>query len=279
MDESVISYLEAINDWITQIFYYGDMTNTLEGALPTVYKWCISVGETIMMPVAYVILSLFFVLELYKVSVRQEEFGIGSQFGATIVFKVMIKFVVCKTVLESTVLIMKAIYELTRNMTDRTSDLLSKTRNIQSLDMSSLKSEIEEYGTLELIGPLMITIVVLLMVIGCSIFAKIIVLARFIQIYTFLAIAPIPIATLADDEFSQIGKGFLKSFAAVCLQGLIVFLVLSFFPEVVAGIYEKANNSDTSLLAQLAGAIGYCLVLCVALSQTGKWSKSILNAA
>lgn len=278
MDEAIITYLQTINDWITQIYYYGDMTSGLEAVLPNVYKWCITIAETIIMPVAYVILALFFVLELYKTSVRSEEFGIGSQFGASVVFKVMFKFVVCKTVLESTILIMKAIYSLTSSITTKMASVMSATDSPTTLDIATLSSEVEKYEFFELIGPLIICIVILLMVIGCSIFAKIIVTARFIQIYAYLALAPIPIATFAGEEMSQIGKGFLKSFAAVCLQGTIIFLVLSFFPAVFSGVFTKAGGSGVDLIGALAGAIGYCFVLVVALAQTGKWSKQICNA-
>ena len=104
--------------------------------------------------------------------------------------------------------------------------------------------------------------------------AQIIVIARFVELYLYFCVAPIPIATLPSGEMSQIGKNFLKSFAAVCLQGTLIYLVLSFFPFIADFFLEGSDN----FLVIAGNMIGYAILLIVAVWSTQKWAKSICNA-
>ena len=47
---------------------------------------------------------------------------------------------------------------------------------------------------------------------------------RFFKMYLYTAIAPIPLATFAGEPTQNVGKNFLKSYAAVCLQGAVIML-------------------------------------------------------
>ena len=47
---------------------------------------------------------------------------------------------------------------------------------------------------------------------------------RFFKIYIYAAIAPIPLSSFAGEETSHVGKSFIKSYAAVCLEGAIIVL-------------------------------------------------------
>ena len=47
---------------------------------------------------------------------------------------------------------------------------------------------------------------------------------RFFRLYMYTAIAPIPLSTFAGQPTQSIGISFLKSYAAVCLEGAIIVL-------------------------------------------------------
>ena len=57
------------------------------------------------------------------------------------------------------------------------------------------------------------------------------------------AFAPIPLAFLGMDATRQIGLGYLKSFGAVCIAGVIIFVLLISFPLVLGGL-TGANCSS-----------------------------------
>ena len=102
-------------------------------------------------------------------------------------------------------------------------------------------------------------------------------LARMIELYIYTAIAAIPIATLGGGELSSIGKNFLKGFAAVSIQGTIIFIVLNFFGAFVANIPANtlSANNITDVLFQ---SLLYTFLLVLAVFSSGRFSKSICNA-
>ncbi len=52
---------------------------------------------------------------------------------------------------------------------------------------------------------------------------------RFFRIYLYTAIAPVPLSTFAGEPTSHVGKSFVKSYCAVCLEGAIIILACIIF--------------------------------------------------
>ncbi len=72
-----------------------------------------------------------------------------------------------------------------------------------------------------LLGGLFITILAFIMILS--------VYGRFFRIFLYSAIAPIPLATFAGEPSQSVGKSFIKSYAAVCLEGAIIVLACIIF--------------------------------------------------
>ena len=47
---------------------------------------------------------------------------------------------------------------------------------------------------------------------------------RFFRLYLYTAIAPVPLSTFAGEPSQSVGESFIKSYAAVCLEGAIIVL-------------------------------------------------------
>ena len=67
-----------------------------------------------------------------------------------------------------------------------------------------------------LIGGLFITVLSFIMIMT--------VYGRFFKLYLYTAIAPVPLSTFAGEPTQQVGKSFIKSYCAVCLEGAIIVL-------------------------------------------------------
>lgn len=81
------------------------------------------------------------------------------------------------------------------------------------------------------------------------IIANVVVIARLFELTVYTMIAPVPLSTFACDGLSDIGKGFLKSYAAVTLQSIVLAIMFI--------AYAAVNN------ALIAGRIGnYNLAFC-----------------
>lgn len=67
-----------------------------------------------------------------------------------------------------------------------------------------------------LIGGLLVTVLSFVMIMT--------VYGRFFKLYLYTAIAPVPLSTFAGEPTQNVGISFLKSYAAVCLEGAIIVL-------------------------------------------------------
>lgn len=52
---------------------------------------------------------------------------------------------------------------------------------------------------------------------------------RFFKLYMYTAIAPVPLSSFAGEPTQNVGKSFLKSYMAVCLEGAIIVLACIIF--------------------------------------------------
>ena len=278
MTEAILKVLEWINDIVLGMTTEsGSLTGTLDGFIPQLYTYTDLVMKNVIQPVAYTILALFLVLELYKISTRVE--GIGgspSNLGAEVVVRVLFKLVVCKVVIDQIPMILNVIYNTTTSITRGVAGVVGGG-NISGMDLSALESSIEALSFWNGLICLILCFVVFLFTLIAVVFANIIISARFIELYVYFAISPIPVSTLPSDEMSQIGKNFLKNFAAVCIQGTLIFIVLSFYPHLFpANLFSY--STALGIFSALMGILGYSLVLVICIFATNKWSKSICNA-
>ena len=72
------------------------------------------------------------------------------------------------------------------------------------------------------------------------------------------AFSPIPLAFLGFDQTRQIGLGYLKSFGAVCIAGLIILILLISFPVILGGIVAVNPGTGTPIDA-IANGLTYAL--------------------
>ena len=97
-----------------------------------------------------------------------------------------------------------------------------------------------------LIGGLFITILSLIMIMS--------VYGRFFKLYLYTAIAPIPLSTFAGEPSQSVGKSFIKSYAAVCLEGAIIVLACIIFSLFAAA--PPAVNPDAAAVSMVWSYIG-----------------------
>lgn len=97
-----------------------------------------------------------------------------------------------------------------------------------------------------LIGGLFITVLSFLMIMT--------VYGRFFKLYLYTAIAPIPLSTFAGEPTQNIGKSFLKSYAAVCLEGAIIVLACVTFSLFASS--PPSVNPDAAAVTMVWSYVG-----------------------
>ena len=84
-------------------------------------------------------------------------------------------------------------------------------------------------GFLESIPLWAVTLLGSLFIWGLSLVMILTVYSRFFKLYMATAIAPIPLSSFAGQPSSSIGIAFLKSYAAICLEGCVMVLACVIF--------------------------------------------------
>ena len=174
--------------------------------------------------IGYALLVLFFVVGVVKTcgsftEVKRPEHAL----------KIFIRFAIAKGVVTYGLELMMALFNIVQGVTST----IMKTAGFGSTEDTVLPDEIikavEDCGFFEsiplwavtLIGGLFITVLSFIMIMS--------VYGRFFRLYLYTAIAPIPLSSFAGEPSQNIGRSFLKSYAAVCLEGAIVVLACVIF--------------------------------------------------
>nr|MCR4707028.1 hypothetical protein [Clostridiales bacterium] len=106
-----------------------------------------------------------------------------------------------------------------------------------------------------------------------SICIFIIVYGRMIEIYMVTSIAPIPMATMANREWGQMGQNYLRSLFALGFQAFLIMVCVAIYAVLVRGISVTGDVG-----AALWTCIGYTVLLCFTLFKSSSVAKSIFNA-
>ncbi|MHB1032992.1 MAG: hypothetical protein ACYC0X_35060, partial [Pirellulaceae bacterium] len=77
---------------------------------------------------------------------------------------------------------------------------------------------------------------------------------RFFKLYLYTAIAPVPLSTFAGEPSQSVGKSFIKSYAAVCLEGAIIVLACIIFSLFATS--PPAVNPDATAVTQVWSYVG-----------------------
>jgi len=177
-----------------------------------------------LMAIGLALLVLFFVVGVVKTcgsftEVKKPEHAM----------KIFIRFVIAKAVVTYGLELMMALFEIVQGMIATIMRSAGLARSDELLLPDELVTAIEECGFFESIPLWAVTLIGSLFIMVLSFIIIMSVYGRFFKIYMYTAIAPIPLATFAEEPTQQIGVSFMKSYAAVCLEGAIILLACIIF--------------------------------------------------
>lgn len=239
--------------------------------------------SNIIKPFCLTIIGLCLLIELAKVASKVDllkwEHGL----------KIGVKMVLAKVCLDTAPVFLKACYVqanawVTALSTEYQPIGASMADSIRALDTSAI-------GLGQALWLAMSMLLVLLGILACGLVIKVIAYGRMFELYVYLAVSPIPCAffPLGDgtgDGMSRVTAKFLKSFAAVCLQGVMMIVCIRIF-NIIMGSAVGTQLSDILKSSQEVGAklsdVGYtmlmgAIVLVMSITKCGSWAKGILDA-
>ena len=102
----------------------------------------------------------------------------------------------------------------------------------------------------------------------------IIIFARVFEIMVYTMISPIPLASFSSEEHRQIGISFIKSFAAVCLQALVIIVMFFAF----SALGTQLNALQGTYASGSWGILLRVLTLGIGVFKSGSWAKKMCGA-
>lgn len=243
----------------------------------TMYDVVRAVWQNAILPIGCGVLSFVFTVQLIKVSQRMD--GNASMPGVKEVVFLLVFFAVFLFLVQNSFEIMQGIYGIAKIAISRTAGLFGTGGE---LDLSTVSIATTDDDVAALLAMLVIALISWVVVIVAYVVALVVSWARALQIYIMAAFAPIPISLLALDETRQMGVGYLKNFAAVCLAGVIILVLLVSFPIVLGGL--NAATVGVPVVDSVVGGLSYalqylamCILLIISLVKSGSWARDVMG--
>ena len=269
----IVSNLSGLFDSInTRV---ADVASTV-GKTPQAWNGIIfsmikSLSENVVVPIAGIILTFVMCLELIQLLIDRNNM---HDFETFIFFKWIFKTFAAVLIVTNTWNIVMGVFDVAQHVVSQAAGVIIGET---ALDVSTLIGDMEARLMEMDIGPLFglwfqsSLMGIIAWVLSICIF--IIVYGRMIEIYMVTSVAPIPMATMVNREWGQMGQNYLRSLFALGFQAFLIMVCVGIYAVLVQNI---SVGSDVS--AALWTCIGYTVLLCFTLFKSSSVAKSIFNA-
>ena len=260
---------DDVNTEVAQIA--GELGTTPAGWNAGVFNMIRSLSDNVIVPIAGLIITFVMCYELIHLVIEKNNL---NDFETFVFFKWIFKTFVAVWLVTNTWNIVMGIFDVTQSVVNSSAGVIIGRTDI---DISSVTTDLEtrleamELGAL--FGLWFQTLFVGLTMNALSICIMLVVYGRMIEIYLVTSVAPIPMATLGNHEWSSVGQNYLKSLLALGFQAFLIMVCVGIYAVLVQTI---------SVTGDISGAIwscmGYTVLLCFTLFKTGSLAKSIFSA-
>ena len=283
---------DSITEWLKELLVSGIMSNlsgmfdhvnqkvgeisTQVGTTPQawnsgVFSMVQNLSETVIVPIAGVILAFVMTLELIQLITDKNNL---HDVDTWMFFKWIFKTACAILIVTNTWNIVMGVFDVAQSVVNNAAGVIISDA---SIDISSVVTDMEARLMEMDLGPLFglwfQSLFVGITMWALTICIFIIVYGRMIEIYMVTSVAPIPMATMVNREWGQMGQNYLRSLFALGFQAFLIMVCFGIYAVLVQNI---SVGSDVS--AALWTCIGYTVLLCFTLFKSSSVAKSIFNA-
>lgn len=245
--QNLVNALETWNSKLAEIWQIITQSpETFKGG--DIWNVIVSINGALQ-AIGYALLVLFFVVGVVKtcgsfVEVKKPEHAL----------KLFIRFAIAKGIITYGLELMMALFEIIQGVMSTIINAAGFGQPQQTVLPEEIVTAVEDCGFFEsiplwavtLIGGLFITVLSFIMIMS--------VYGRFFRLYLYTAIAPVPLASFAGEPTQNVGKSFMKSYAAVCLEGAVIVLACIIFSVFAAS--PPVVDADAAAVTMVWSYIG-----------------------
>ncbi len=283
--------LEQITEWLKEMLAAGvmdnltglfDSVNTQVGTIasevgttpanfsPGVFSLIRNISESVIMPVAGIILTFICTWELIQLLIEHNNL---ANFDTWLIFKWILKTFVAVMLISNCFNITMAVFDVAQHVINSSGSLISGSTAVSDSMMTSLETTVSAMELGPLLGLYMQSFIIRFTMSALSVVIFVIVYGRMVEIYLMTSLAPIPFATFGNREQSQIGQNYLRSLIALGFQGFLILVCVGIYAVLIQSV-----SISSDVIMSLWGIVCYTVLLVFTLFKTGSLAKSVLNA-
>jgi len=269
----IISNLSGMFDHVNQ--KVGEISTqvgtTPQGWNSGVFSMVQNLSETVIVPIAGMILAFVMTLELIQLIIDKNNL---NDVDTWMFFKWIFKTACAILIVTNTWNIVMGVFDVAQSVVNRAAGVIISDA---SIDISSVVTDMEAQLMEMDLGPLFglwfQSLFVGITMWALTICIFIIVYGRMVEIYLVTSVAPIPMATMLNREWGQMGQNYLRSLFALGFQAFLIIICVGIYAVLVQNI-SVASDISTAIWT----CMGYTVLLCFTLFKTGSLAKGIWNA-
>lgn len=272
--------ITGITDNLTGMFDTGNQRvgeiSAQVGTTPSawnggVFSMIKSLSETVIIPIAGVILTFIMCYELISMVIDRNNL---HDVDSWMFFRWICKTFCAVLIVTNTWDIIMGIFDVAQGVVNRAGGVIAGNANIDiSSTIGSLSTKLEAMELGQLIGLYFQSMIVGLSMSILSVCIFVIVYGRMVEIYLTASLGPIPLATMVNREWGSIGQNYLKSLLALGFQAFLIMVCVGIYAVLVQSI-----STDADIMKAVWTCMGYTVLLCFTLFKTGSLSKAIFAA-
>ena len=283
---------DSITDWLKEVLVSGivsnlsgmfDSTNEQIGEIAGqvgltpqawnsgIFNMIQNLSNNVILPLAGAILAIVMTLELIQLITDRNNL---NDVDTWMFFKWVFKSAAAVLIVSNTWTIVMGIFDAAQSVVNGAAGVMIGNT---SIDMSSVVTDLESRLMEMDVGPLLGLWFQSLFVGICTwaitICIFIVIYGRMIEVYLVTSVAPIPMATMANREWGQMGQNYLRTLLALGFQAFLIMVCVAIYSVLVQNISVSGDISNA-----IWTCMGYTVLLCFCLFKTSSLARSVFNA-
>lgn len=282
---------DSITDWLKEVLVSGivsnlsgmfDSTNEQIGEIAGqvgltpqawnsgIFNMIQNLSNNVILPLAGAILAIVMTLELIQLITDRNNL---NDVDTWMFFKWVFKSAAAVLIVSNTWTIVMGIFDAAQSVVNGAAGVMIGNTSIDiSSVVTDLESRLMEMDVGPLLGLWFQSLFVGICTWAITICIFIVIYGRMIEVYLVTSVAPIPMATMANREWGQMGQNYLRTLFALGFQAFLIMVCVAIYSVLVQNI-----SVSTDISTAIWTCMGYTVLLCFCLFKTSSLARSVFN--